>query len=254
MRKIKRLSLAMVISPLLFSGCMQEKVSTISPSKPTDNSMAINSKQMSQTLLSKVETTNDINTTENNISTISSITPETVDYTDDLSTLMELVESNIDMEITGQEGSFTTAVEVGEDWTEVTKEDEIISTAIAYLDTKYIWAANGPSAFDCSGFTKYVFKEHGMTLPRYSGHQANTGTKVSFDELEKGDLVFFDTEKKYHGKVNHVGIYMGNGEFIHASSAKKKVIITSFNKKRFYKKRFLWGQRVVNTHATYASL
>ena len=58
-------------------------------------------------------------------------------------------------------------------------------------------------------------------------------------------MVFFDTEKKYSGIVNHVGIYLSNGDFIHASSARKKVIITNFRKKPFYKKRFLWGRRVL---------
>jgi len=133
-------------------------------------------------------------------------------------------------------------------------KDELIATAIAFLDTKYIWAANGPTAFDCSGFTKYVFKENGVTIPRYSGNQAKVGIKVSYNELKEGDLVFFNTEKKYKKKVNHVGIYMGNNKFIHASSAKKKVVITSFEKKHFYKKRFLWGQRVIKDDATYASL
>lgn len=137
---------------------------------------------------------------------------------------------------------------------EITKEEEIVATAIAYLDTQYIWAANGPSAFDCSGFTKYVFKEHGLTIPRYSGHQAKVGIKVAYNELEVGDLVFFGTDKKHKKKVNHVGIYMGNNKFIHASSAKKKVVITSFKKKHFYKKSFLWGQRVLKDNSTYASL
>ncbi len=92
-----------------------------------------------------------------------------------------------------------------------------------------------------------------LTLPRYSGHQAKIGIKVSYDELKIGDLVFFDTEKHYSKKVNHVGIYIGDGKFIHASSAKKKVTITSFKKKKFYRDRFLWGRRII-TNDAYASL
>jgi len=137
---------------------------------------------------------------------------------------------------------------------EISKEEEVILTATNYLGTKYVWAANGPNAFDCSGFTKYVYREIGVTLPRYSGNQAKVGMKVAFDELQKGDLVFFDTEKKFKRRVNHVGIYIGDGKFIHASSANKKVVITSFDKKKFYKRRFLWGQRVVNSMGSYASL
>ena len=61
-------------------------------------------------------------------------------------------------------------------------------------------------------------------------------------------MVFFDTEKKVTGVVNHVGIYLEDGKFIHASSRKKKVVITDFNKKPFYKNRFLWGRRVINNN------
>ena len=78
---------------------------------------------------------------------------------------------------------------------------------------------------------------------------------MSYNELKVGDLVFFDTVKSHpKRKVNHVGIYIGNNKFIHASSAKKKVVITSFKKKKFYENRFLWGRRVVKDDSTYASL
>jgi cell wall-associated NlpC family hydrolase len=114
------------------------------------------------------------------------------------------------------------------------------------LGKKYVWGAVGPKSFDCSGFTKNVFQcTTGINIPRVSRDQAKIGKYVKYKELQRGDMVFFDTEKKYSGKVNHVGIYLNNGNFIHASSAKKKVIITSFKKKPFYKKRFLWGRRVV---------
>jgi len=191
---------------------------------------------------------------------------------EDLTKLMQLVSNNLDTDINGMNGVYTTPIVINDEidnaddtdknvkmmdkikFKKISKEDELIATAIAFLDTKYIWAANGPTAFDCSGFTKYVFKENGVTIPRYSGNQAKVGIKVSYNELKEGDLVFFNTEKKYKKKVNHVGIYMGNNKFIHASSAKKKVVITSFEKKHFYKKRFLWGQRVIKDDATYASL
>lgn len=137
-------------------------------------------------------------------------------------------------------------------WEAFSKEDEILETARKFLGVKYIWAANGPSAFDCSGFTKYVFKENGISLPRYSGHQANLGKKIKFKDLEKGDLVFFDTDKEFTRRVNHVGIFIGNNKFIHASSAKKKVIITSFSKKKFYKEKFLYARRIINSNKSFA--
>jgi len=240
MRKIKGISLALVIIPFLTSGCMQEKVSTITPQKST-NKMALNSN----------EENSSINIKEQNSSSISN------NYIQQENTLYELatvIQDDTNYGITDEEENLSTPIEISNNWVELTKEDEIIDTAKEFLGIKYVWAANGPNCFDCSGFTKYVYKQNGITLPRYSGHQAKVGIKVSFDELEKGDLVFFDTEHKFRGKVNHVGIYIGNHKFIHASSAKKKVVITSFDKKPFYKRRFLRGERVINSGGAYASL
>jgi hypothetical protein len=129
---------------------------------------------------------------------------------------------------------------------------EIESDARKFLGRRYVWAANGPECFDCSGFTRYVYRQHGLNIPRHSGHQAKVGMKVAYNELKKGDLVFFDTERHKTGKVNHVGIYLEDGKFIHASSGNKKVVITSFDKKRYYKSRFLWGRRLVKENIHYA--
>jgi len=114
-----------------------------------------------------------------------------------------------------------------------------------FLGKPYVWGATGPKCFDCSGFTQKVYKMVGINLPRVSRNQAKVGKLVRFNELKKGDMVFFDTSKTRVGRVNHVGIYLEDGKFIHASSGKHRVVITSFNKKRFYKSRFLWGRRVI---------
>ena len=244
MKKIKNLSFALIVSPILFTGCMQEKIANISPPKPKQSNLAIHSKQQTQLPPNTTNYTIYTISSEKNLTNYSEYSNLLVvneNNTTILDQLLELHEEFVLTESSPKEDSFVAQ----NNWQEITKEEEIIATAMAYLDTKYLWAANGPSAFDCSGFTKYVFKENGMTLPRYSGHQAKVGTKISFDELQKGDLVFFDTEKKYTKRVNHVGIYIGDGKFIHASSAKKKVIISSF-KKHFYKNRFLWGQRIID--------
>lgn len=132
----------------------------------------------------------------------------------------------------------------------LSKIDKIAKYAKAKLGTKYVWGATGPKTFDCSGFTKEVFNSTvGIKIPRVSRDQAKVGKLIKYEELKAGDMVFFDTEKKFSGRVNHVGIYLDNGEFIHASSTRKKVIITNFKKKPFYKKRFLWGRRVVLTRS-----
>ncbi|MCH9740240.1 MAG: C40 family peptidase [Epsilonproteobacteria bacterium] len=135
-------------------------------------------------------------------------------------------------------------------------ESPLINTiednAKKFLGKRYVWGAVGPKCFDCSGFTMKVFRKAGVNLPRVSRNQAKVGALVKFDELKRGDMVFFDTNRRRTGKVNHVGIYLEDGKFIHASSGKKKVVITSFDKKKFYKDRFLWGRRVLNDTMHYA--
>ena len=122
------------------------------------------------------------------------------------------------------------------------------------LGKKYVWGATGPYCYDCSGFTQKVFRDAGINIPRVSRDQARVGQYVDYAHLRKGDMVFFDTHKKRTGRVTHVGIYLGNGNFIHASSGAKKIVIFNFNQKKFYKERFLWGRRVINTDTRIASL
>jgi len=112
-----------------------------------------------------------------------------------------------------------------------------------YLGKRYVWGATGPYRFDCSGFTSYVCKKNGVSIPRTSINQSKVGKYVSRSNLKAGDLIFFDTSKRRRGYVNHVGIYIGNNKFIHASSAKKKVVVTSLNAP-FYRSRFKWGRRM----------
>lgn len=126
-------------------------------------------------------------------------------------------------------------------WSSSTKT---IRVAKRYLGRRYVWGAVGPRSFDCSGFTQYVMrKSKGVRLPRVSRKQAYYGKYVSRSHLRPGDLVFFDTSRRRRGYVNHVGIYIGNHKFIHASSARHRVVITSLNRP-FYSARFKWGRRV----------
>jgi cell wall-associated NlpC family hydrolase len=120
----------------------------------------------------------------------------------------------------------------------------IVRYAKRFLGTRYVWGASSGRAFDCSGFTQYVMRHaKGRVIPRISRRQAYYGRYVSRSRLRAGDLVFFDTSRRRRGYVNHVGIYIGNNYFIHASSAKHRVVITSLNKP-FYRQRFMWGRRI----------
>lgn len=133
-------------------------------------------------------------------------------------------------------------------------KNQIESDAKKLLGIKYVWGATGPNKYDCSGFTQKVYRDAGIKIPRVSRDQAKVGKYISYKRLKRGDMVFFDTKKKRTGIVSHVGIYLGKGNFIHASSGAKKIVIYNFNKKTFYKKRFLWGRRVLQKSTRMASL
>ena len=118
----------------------------------------------------------------------------------------------------------------------------ITSLAKTKLGKKYVWGASGnKNTYDCSSFVKYVYKKQGIELPRTSIMQSKVGKYVKRDELQKGDLIFFDTSKRRKGYVNHVGIYLGDNKFIHASSAKKKVVVSNLSK--FYGQRYKGARR-----------
>ena len=250
-RKIKGVSLAILAVPFLFSGCIGEKTSTIIPEKSTDKEIVLNLEKKSQTisldennetLQGNIPLAKLYDVTKKEASTLLSAYNNTA--TISLPPIEE--EITIEPDFTSVQELIEPTLTVNMDWNSFSKEDEVLQTAKKFLGVKYVWAANGPSAFDCSGFTKYVFKKNGIALPRYSGHQANIGQKIKFDEMEKGDLVFFDTTKKFTKRVNHVGIFIGDNKFIHASSGGHKVMITSFEKKKFYKNKFLYARRIIN--------
>lgn len=95
--------------------------------------------------------------------------------------------------------------------------DALIDEAYQYLGTPYVYGGTTPSGFDCSGFTGYVFRNAlGMELPRSAAAQSGLGEDISWDEAQRGDLIFWGGR----GGVYHTGIYLGDGEYIHASASK----------------------------------
>ena len=104
------------------------------------------------------------------------------------------------------------------------------------LGKPYLWGAEGPDTFDCSGLVFYSYARMNMIVPRVSREQANFGLPVSCNQLEYGDLLFFNTTEKPSDRITHVGIYIGNEEFEQASSRKGEVVITSTNTS-FYQER-----------------
>jgi len=108
--------------------------------------------------------------------------------------------------------------------TQTSKASAIIATGKKYIGVNYVYGGTTPSGFDCSGFTQYVFAKNGVSLPRVSRDQYQGGSSVSLSNLRAGDLVFFSFGK--NGVVDHVGIFVGNGQFINASSSKGVTIYT----------------------------
>lgn len=94
----------------------------------------------------------------------------------------------------------------------------IVAEAKKYIGTPYVWGGSAPGGFDCSGFTQYVLNRCGISIPRTTAEQYSVGTYISKGKLQPGDLVFL--QNTYRAGISHVGIYIGNGQMIHASSSK----------------------------------
>ena len=105
--------------------------------------------------------------------------------------------------------------------------NKIVDIADDYLGVPYVWGGTTPKGFDCSGFVYYVVNQSGYSLSRSMSAQYKAGTPVSKDELQPGDLVFF--QNTYTTGMSHVGIYVGNGQFIHAPSSGKNVSYADLN-------------------------
>ncbi len=106
-----------------------------------------------------------------------------------------------------------------------------------YLNKPYIWAEEGPNAFDCSGLTYNIYGQMGVRIPRTAREQAKVGKKVRYNNLIYGDLIFFGSQNRHSKRISHVGIYLGKGWFAHASSGDRKVVYTNFDKEPVYLKR-----------------
>ncbi|WFA09596.1 C40 family peptidase [Tissierella sp. Yu-01] len=120
---------------------------------------------------------------------------------------------------------------------------KLISTAFSLIGKPYIYGDVGKRGFDCSGLTYYLYlSQLGIELPRSSHDQVNAGVKVEKTKLVPGDLLFFNTTGR---RISHVGIYIGDGDMIHASTSKSKVKIDNINT-GYYNQRYVTARRIIN--------
>jgi cell wall-associated NlpC family hydrolase len=117
----------------------------------------------------------------------------------------------------------------------------VLKTANSYLGVPYVYGGTSPSGFDCSGFTHYVMLKNGITIPRTAAAQYNVGTWISKSNLKPGDLVFFTTTST---SVAHVGIYLGNNKFIHASTGASKIIVSDLSN-TYYAQHYVGAKRII---------
>ena len=124
------------------------------------------------------------------------------------------------------------------------KGEEIVAYANQYLGCSYVYGGSGPSTFDCSGFTMYVYKHFGYSLSHSATAQSYEGTAISKENLQVGDLVFFSDYQTLEG-IGHCGIYIGNGEFIHASSGSGYCVKVSNLLSGSYNTRYVTARRLI---------
>ena len=123
-------------------------------------------------------------------------------------------------------------------------KQKLLEDAKYFKGGKYVWGGTTPEGFDCSGYVQYLYKKHNINLPRTAWQQSKQGQVIERDELQKGDLLFFLTDKKRGIPITHVGIYIGDGNFIHAASKKKGIIISPLTHGS-YAETFVSARRVV---------
>ena len=121
----------------------------------------------------------------------------------------------------------------------------VVNTACEYLGVRYVYGGASPSGFDCSGFTMYIYQQFGYALPHSATSQLDYGTSVERDALQMGDLVFFRDPNVTSKAASHVGIYIGGGQFVHASSSSTGYVIVSSLSESYFDGYYVGARRLI---------
>jgi len=121
---------------------------------------------------------------------------------------------------------------------------KLLEDARYYKGGKYVWGGTSPKGFDCSGYVQYLYKKQKIILPRTAYSQSKVGQTVPLNKLKKGDLLFFLTDRSRGIPITHVGIYLGDGKFIHAADRRRGIVISPITHGS-YRNAFVTAKRVV---------
>lgn len=138
---------------------------------------------------------------------------------------------------------YTVPVDPAQAQASASKGQEIADYALQFLGYRYVHGGASPKGFDCSGLTTYVYKQFGYSLNRTCSGQLDNGSPVAMSELQPGDIVIF-RKGNSSKRATHVGLYIGNNQFIHASTPTKGVIISKMSDS-YYTSGFVGGRRIV---------
>lgn len=116
----------------------------------------------------------------------------------------------------------------------------IVVEALGQVGRPYRYGGSTPAGFDCSGLVQYVFAQAGVKLPRSASEQHAAGDEIDLDDAEPGDLLFYEV----NGKVDHVAIYLGDGQALHAPASGRRVIVASIGL-QYWRDRFVDAVRVI---------
>ena len=122
-----------------------------------------------------------------------------------------------------------------------TRGQQIADSALSYVGCAYVYGGTTPEGFDCSGFVQYVYQQNGIDINRTASAQLADGYEVTYEDMQPGDVIFFGTD----GTVTHVGIYIGDGQFVHAQNSNTGVVVTNLAES-YYANRFLYAHRIIS--------